>query len=844
MVRRYFLIVLMLLMLHPAMAVWVKTEFDYKGATAAEAAYLAVQKAENLNLQSIEEILKHYTSAEIASAGIHAAKFLERKALKDVRIFGTEENHYYKVILWIVSKRIIPRTLRIGKECLNHPDKFLYWGPYLFRVCQDTQNLCIQFETVVCNGKKSFSGVKFLSLNTDLKQYFDLSKLGNVNWDELWNNITNIPKPSWEDFREDFKSLFDKVSPINLAIAGEESIRGRATGIFDKFAEAPSSIPDFFDKLDEAFHDVTSGAAITSVLEGVIGDLKDSLAVERLFNLSDYNIGSYISDYANQLYGQYYTQKWYIYHYNGSGGGGIQPTSWYTQKYNIVLSIKIHYGLTDGTENRILYSETYDSRSNNLANFEMAFTRKLQNYERDYGQGGVVSVEVEPQETHTIGGGGGSGSGGKIIDYEDLFDSRRHNEMVWDKEFERRRLTLEKDQEVVFPKLPIKYYIGKGDKNYYQLASAETVREASTASFTVSCADVLELAKGGFNFKVNERYNSSRMNEYAYPSGMVAEKKPEDTSHLTSKMDGFQQKIDDNYDDIKDYNIEISRLQAIADTTTNAYDKRNLEIQKSNYSMLVDRLQAEIRALQDSINTYQNVLDEMEIDYNEDLDGPYRIPTLENDLARDFRISWDGAGTWSGHTYTRLGHIVGMENGIKFVAEVKEERGEKRFLGIRYHRAIVGVEWKLVSEYETSDVVDVLKLEDDLSDQEKADMVNRRRSEIQSDYPGCHVDIQYTMKDPPDKDDEEAPFHLLWMSDRVALARFIEYRLRQIDGELAFIERSLLAQKSVLEDFKRAFMAGVPRWRTSTGYGRSLQRWLDSGTGNVVQRAQDWQEGQ
>ena len=192
----------------------------------------------------------------------------------------------------------------------------------------------------------------------------------------------------------------------------------------------------------------------------------------------------------------------------------------------------------------------------------MALNRKLQQYTRDYGKTGVVSIEVEPQETHTVGGGGGSGSGGKIIDYEDLFDSRRHNETVWDKEFERRRLTLEKDQEVVFPKLPIKYYIGKGDKNYYQLASAETVREASTASFTVSCADVLELAKGGFNFKVNERYNSSRMNEYAYPNGMVAEKKPEDTSHLTSKMDGFQQKIDDNYDDIKDYNIEISRLQA------------------------------------------------------------------------------------------------------------------------------------------------------------------------------------------------------------------------------------------------------------------------------------------
>ena len=758
MVRRFLVIVLMLMMFRQAMvAVWVETEFDYVGVVAAEAAYLSVQQAEKLNLQSIEKLLKHYTSAEIASAGIHAAKFLERKALKDAGIFGSEENHYYKAILWIVSKRIIPRTLRIGKECLNHPDKFLYWGPYLFRVCQDTQNLCIQFETVVCNGKKSFSGVKFLSLNTDLKQYFDLSMLGNVNWTELWDNIIDIPKPSWEDFREDFKSLFDKVSPINLAIAGEENIRGRATGIFDKFAEAPSSIPEFFDKLEEAFHDVTSGSAVTNILKGVIGDLKDSLAVERLFNLSDYNIGSYVSDYANQLYGQYYTQQWYIYHYRRVGG---------------------------------------------------------------------------------------SGSGSKVTDYEDLFDSRRHNETVWDKEFERRRLTLEKDQEVTFPNVPVRYYIGKGDKNYYKLASAETVREASTVSFNVSCADVLELAKGGFNFKVNERYNSSRMNEYAYPSGMVAEKKPEDTSPIISKMDGFQQKIDENYDVILEYNEEISRLQAISDTTTNAYDKRNLEIQKSNYSMLVDRLQSESRALQDSISTYQNVLDEYEIDYNEDLDGPYRIPSLENDLARDFRISWDGAGTWSGHTYTRPGHVVGMENGIKFVAEVKEERGETRFLGIRFHRAIVGVEWKLVSEYETSDVVDVLTLDDNLSNQEKADIVNRRRSEIQSEYPGCHVDTQYTIKDPPEKDEEQLPFHLLWMSDRVALARFIEYRLRQIDGELAFIERSLLAQKSVLEDFKRAFMAGVPRWRTSTGYGRLLQRWLDSGTGNALLREQDRQKGQ
>ena len=89
----------------------------------------------------------------------------------------------------------------------------------------------------------------------------------------------------------------------------------------------------------------------------------------------------------------------------------------------------------------------------------------------------------------------------------------------------------------------------------------------------------------------------------------------------------------------------------------------------------------------------------------------------------------------------------------------------------------------------------------------------------------------------PEKDTVES-LHLLWMSDRVALARFIEYRLRQIDGQLALIERNLYTKRNILEDFKRAFMEGIPRWRTSNPYGAALQRWLDNSRAATTRNSQ------
>ena len=808
--RMMILLVTLVLSLSEAMAAYVHVDYDYKGATMAEAAYLALAKAEGLNAESIIDILDHYTSAEVASAGIWLSKFLERKALKDEMVFSSAENHYYKVILFLVTKRITPRMIRIGKELLRYPEQFLYWGPYLFKTSEDVMNLCAQFEAIVTNGKKGFSSSDFLQLSPALQEYFDFSKLGNVNWQEMWDRITNFPTPKWEDFREDFKELFGQVSPVNLAIAGEESIQGRATHIFDKFAEAPESLPDLFDQVQEAFNDVTSGAAVKSILEGVIGDLKDSLAVEKLFDLGNYNVGNYINDYVNQLKGQFYTQLWYIYRVENNA------SRYYTQKYVI---------RQNGTE---VYFMEYDSRSNK-GDFDKKMTEMVAAYRKMYPDDRIEMV-TEPRITKYVGYGQGS----EVIVYDQLFDSRINHEVVFEKEFNKRIETLMKDQEVDFPWMKIEYKIGKGEKYYYEFESAETVRNTASASFTVNCHDEVELAKGGFNFKVNERYNSSKMNEYAYPRGMIPDKQPEDVTLWEEKIADLEEKIQKNKDLIDEYQQKITEIQAVADTTSNYTDRNRLLNEITSYRIKINNLNSTNIGLQDQLDEVNEVYENYQIDYTEDLDGPYRIPTLENDLAGDFHLHWDAAGSWSGHTYTRPAHIVGMEGAVKFIAEVKQERGEKRFLGIRYHRAIIGVEYRLVSEQETSETVDVIEFSDDMSDEEKANLINQKRQEVQGQFPSCNVTVVKSEKDPPEQEAKEEAFHLLWMSDRVALARFIEYRLRQIDGQLAFIERNLFIKRNVLDDFKKAFLQGVPRWRTSTPGGAALQRWLDISNGIAV----------
>ena len=748
--RRVFsIVVLMFLWVLPGGA-FNHMEYDYVGALSVEGGYDALKELEDWGVKSLNEIMNHYVSAETASAGIYGYKFLEQRSLKDLGIFHRDEARYYANICAIVEKRIFPRVYYIGKHLLEHPDKFLYWGPYLYDVCENVRSLCMQFQVIVTNNTMSFSNIKFLCLNSDLKKYYDLSKLGDVRWDDLWNNLIDFKPPTWEDFREDFKTLFSKIPPVNIAIAGAESITGRASGIFDHIGDA-SSIPQFIQRFEQAYREVSSGAAMRDILVGTLGDLKDSLAVNRLFNLADYRVDDYLSDYWRRLHDEFYTQTWYIYHYDDDGVQVID------------------------------YKETLDTHTSSETVFQKHFDEMIERYnEEDSELNSTEPTYYRP--TNRFG--------------------------------------------MVIRPPKTEYFIGKDDKHYYQLATSETVRNCSRATFSVTCEDRLVMAEGEFSFHVGGNYSKGRLMEYAYPTQFVKyEREYPDITPLTDMQDQAASKIADNLAAINDLKSRIAGLEAQRDTIGNASERRKIGEEISRLRFQLSDLEANDQTFQGEYNEASNLISELNEDFYNELDGDYRIPHLERDLAQDFHIVWDGPGSKGGNTYTRVGYVKGMEGKVILTCKVSEKRSPKKFLFIRIRDAIVGVDWELVSAYGSTDIVDVLELTG--TDEENADAINAKRDEVQANYPKCRVNVTLDEDKPLDQDTEES-FHLLWPSDRLALARFILSRLREIDSELAIIEKNMYMQRSVLKDFVKGFTRGVRKWRGDGKTDSAFIRWMDA----------------
>lgn len=72
-----------------AHAQYYSVNFDAKTVAAMVAAYGTGTVAEAYYDEQVQNILKHYKASEVATAGIFASKFLERKALTDLGIWSS-----------------------------------------------------------------------------------------------------------------------------------------------------------------------------------------------------------------------------------------------------------------------------------------------------------------------------------------------------------------------------------------------------------------------------------------------------------------------------------------------------------------------------------------------------------------------------------------------------------------------------------------------------------------------------------------------------------------------------------------------------------------------------------
>jgi hypothetical protein len=291
-------------------AQYYSINIDLKTAAAMQAAYSAGAAGEAFYKEQITSILEHYRGAETAAAGIFSSEYLRRRALTDLGIWeSATENWYYRRIYNMVAARIMPKVWTVAGMMLRSPHNALYWGSYLVKVCDETKVLCMQFESVVTNSTLSFGDVVFLQIKEEIAEIFRLSGLGGIDFKAILDGFADIGDSlTKEDLKEDLDWLYSKGTAILSAGVGNLSESILQTSNFNDLFEgrigAAFDIVENYQSLFESLKN-DAGGTLYTLLGG-------DAAVADLFDVSGYNITEWADDYARELMGQYYRQRWFI----------------------------------------------------------------------------------------------------------------------------------------------------------------------------------------------------------------------------------------------------------------------------------------------------------------------------------------------------------------------------------------------------------------------------------------------------------------------------------------------------------------------------------------------------
>jgi len=468
---------------------------------------------EALHKENLQKIYDSYTAAEVASAGIFSSKYLDRQALTSLNLWNDkDENYYYTRIYNIVSKRIIPKIIVCAKLMVEDPSTALYWGSYLVKTCDDVKSLCQQFESVVTNSTLSFKDIAFVQITDELKDIFNLSKLGGVDWKDIFEHLGDDIEGAFseEGLKSDLDILINK--GVGLANAGysrgvNQLLQGTSFG--GTFEEKVGSVITLIDNA-KTMYDQYKDLSAEKILTTIVG--QDN--IDGLFDLSDYNLTKWIDDYATAAQGQYYTQRVYIYRQDA----GSETLCSYTpptdnnsilkggEWYRISTTDASYYPSATEREAALQNSESYAgwSRSKvqqmNAAGdgFTYTFSSSQQAYILSKKKSGQYAKAYAYSITVT------KSWNNKEEVYEEVFDSYS---MDWDTFMAQMNARLTQynangdDPDITSTdelddyidshptETNYTYYIGYDSRHYYQASDARKVSGATTATFTVTCHD-------------------------------------------------------------------------------------------------------------------------------------------------------------------------------------------------------------------------------------------------------------------------------------------------------------------------------------------------------------------
>ena len=845
---------------------WSSVNIDKVTAAAMSAAYETQALEEGNTASNINRILDHYHSAGLASAGIFQSMKKLRDARRNPGLFASEENYYYQRIFRLVKDGIMPKFITVSGKMLKQPDNAIHWGPYLLKTTTNVENLCKQFEVVVTNGRRSFKDIRFLVLNEDLQKIFDLTQLGEVDWKSLLGKLgefgTGITQ---EEIAEDYKNLGSIIAQAGKA--AYDSNLESASKIGRIFKAKPKEIANLYESFKDHYESFKDASNIKELLFAVVGEGNED-AVDKLFQTSDYNLTGYISSYIKELQGQYYTQRWYIFkhdsgtevkcEYDPSGYEGYGDVRWKEawhvhasgKKRESYAKIPCYKPLSPNEDNEVKdklfqlternaekcqeYNQTHPGHQCTIL-----YTRKHEDRKRHY-EGGLLShsyderycfnsYKVKVTDTWDI----------REVIYEETFDSQTMDKTTFIQKMKARLNGLIDENEKFLADHPtISIEMSNDSPRYYTMADEKKMEGCNSVSFIAQCDDGATLGEGSFNWKEN----GSQGNKLEWP-------KSKDFAMSNSPMadDGSKPLLQKQ----KEFSNEVNALKS--EIKGNDTKMRNLITRINQAKMnknipLVDKLQGEYDALSDEnahlkeqlreaegkLSQADDALDEYYQDMSDNLDGPYRIPSNMASLASMYQIQWLDEGEWvqgsAAYVFVRHGYCADAKTNVTYTASLKISRKPTYVLGVRIHRAVLSVDFKLTSSNSSENVIEVMKLNMNQTEKLRAEEVNMRLKQWLEDLPNCSVTVKYHYaSNQNDEDDDEDGIHLLFAADRLQVARYVEQELTKIFAQLVLIEKVMTQRECILDFLRRQIFDVVSRSGRNGIAEYALRRWEGAG---------------
>ena len=806
--------------------------YDKETVAAMATAFGAEAVAEGYYSEQVGAILKHYNAAELAAAGIFASKFLERKAMTDLGLWNSStENYYYKRIYNMVSHKIMPKIWTVSKMMLHSPQTALYWGSYLVKVCDDTKNLCMQFESVVTNSTLTFADIQFLEINKEIAAILKLSDIGNVDWKGMLNDFAKVPGNfTVDNLTADIDNLYNM--GVRLATSGMINIGDallQKSSFKEVFNGKVSKVIDIYNSYNDLFEQFDKDVGNT--LLGMVGG-KDNVA--GLFNIADYNLTSWITDYMSEANGQYYTQRWYIYRRDRGSETLVEynpPTDdnsilkgdhWYrisTKDPDFYPDGNQREAILQNSENHAGWSRAKVQQLNNLNdgyNYNISYwlssytiSKKKKQKQKAFAYHILVTKSWDREETV----------------YEDVFDSYSMDLNTFKAQLQARLSELNDNEE------GYTYYIGSDTRNYYQATDAVKLKGCESVTISVTCSDGVTLGQGTTQYKCSECGKS--LNAHSKECAMRTTV-TEGNLDL-SEFDRMQQEADSKVavlqvqvGQLEAENKELLRKIANSSVEDAAVYRQQYKANKNQ----IDKLNVELATWRQKQQEIAKAKEEASKDNDVATDDYYHIPAIMNDCKTAYNLTWRDKGVWNGYVYTRKATVPNINGIVTFKATLSIARKPKIVLGVKVHRAIMQIAWDLTSEYTNTSVVDVMTLDRSKSEQEKADEVNRRISEIAREYPSCKITTEYAKSDPMEEQTNSDVKHLLWSSDRLEIAREVDSRITKIYADLVSLEKMMHYKRSIIDVLKSA----LPEIDDNMGRRQTIleecyERWINGARG-------------